>query len=206
MTLYLGQPEATKTNWAALQDTFKERYFPQEMNRWKQTSEVWSMKQKAGQSAIDYMACVEMEARRTGIEGDQLGCVIIQGLLPSTRQFVVTREGNDIASLRKWLTVSAAAAVPDLECGQRHPKTFGRDARQPSISNRSKGKNATKECVAVTVGRQSKIRRVLSVIVSYTRQLGSESFGVCQRRLARQCGRRIAKSRPWSTFRRWAWL
>ena len=58
---------------------------------------------------------VEMEARRAGIEGDQLRCVIIQGLLPSTRQFVVTREGNDIASLRKWLTVSDAAAVPDVK-------------------------------------------------------------------------------------------
>ena len=41
--------------------------------------------------------------------------VIIQGLLPNTRQFVVTREGNDIASLRKWFTVSDAAAVPDLK-------------------------------------------------------------------------------------------
>ena len=50
MTWYLGQPEVTKTDWAALQIAFKERYFPQEMNRYKQTSEVWSMKQKAGQS------------------------------------------------------------------------------------------------------------------------------------------------------------
>ena len=32
MTWYLGQPEATKTDWAALQDAFKDRYFPQEMN------------------------------------------------------------------------------------------------------------------------------------------------------------------------------
>ena len=73
------------------------------------------MKQKAGQSAIDYMACVELETRRAGIEGDQLRYVIVQGLLPSTRQFVVRREGNDINSLRKWLTVSDAAAVPDPE-------------------------------------------------------------------------------------------
>ena len=107
-------------NWAALQDAFKERYFPQEMNRWKQTSEVWSMKQKAGQFAIDYMACVELEARRAGIEGDQLRCVIIQGLLPNTRQFVLTRDGNDINSLRKWLTVpdpkeDISSAVKDIQ-------------------------------------------------------------------------------------------
>ena len=43
------------------------------------------MKQKAGQSAIDYMACVELKARRAGIEGDQLRYVIVQGLLPNTR-------------------------------------------------------------------------------------------------------------------------
>ena len=101
MTWYLGQPDVTRTDWATLQDAFKERYFPQEMNRWKQTSEVWSMKQKAGQSAIDYIACVELEARRAGIEGDQLRCVILQGLIPNTRQFAVTREGNYINSLRK---------------------------------------------------------------------------------------------------------
>ena len=71
------------------------------------------MKQKAGQSAIDYMACVELEARRAGIEGDQLRCIIVQGLLPNTRQFVVPCDGNDINSLRKWLTVADAAAVPD---------------------------------------------------------------------------------------------
>ena len=71
------------------------------------------MKQKAGQSAIDYMACVELEARRAGIEGDQLRYAIIQGLLPNTRQFVVTREGNYINSLRKWLTVTDSATVPD---------------------------------------------------------------------------------------------
>ena len=59
------------------------------------------------------MACVETEARRAGIEGDQLRCVIVQGLLHSTRQFVVTGEGNDIVSLRKWLTVVNAAAVPN---------------------------------------------------------------------------------------------
>ena len=64
------------------------------------------MKQKAGQSAIDYMACVELESRRAEIEEDQLRYVIVQGLLPNTRQFIVTREGNDINSLRKWLTVA----------------------------------------------------------------------------------------------------
>ena len=68
MTWYLDQPDITKTDWAALQDAFKERYFPQEMNRWKLTSEVWSTKQKAGQFAIDYMACVELEARRAEID------------------------------------------------------------------------------------------------------------------------------------------
>ena len=37
---------------------------------------------------------------------------MVQGLLPHVRQFVVTREGNDVNSLRKWLTVADAAAEP----------------------------------------------------------------------------------------------
>ena len=43
MTWYIGQLAATKTNWTTLQDVFKERYFPQEINKWKQTSHVWSL-------------------------------------------------------------------------------------------------------------------------------------------------------------------
>ena len=94
MTWYLGQPDATKTNWVALQDAVKERYFPQEMNRWKQISQVWSMKQKTGQLAIDFMEFVKIEAGPPVIEGDQFRCVIVQRLLPNTRKFVVTRDGK----------------------------------------------------------------------------------------------------------------
>ena len=71
------------------------------------------MKQKTGQSAIDFMASVEIQARQAGIKGDQLRCAIVQGLLPNTIHVVVTREGKDINSLRKWLTVVDVAAVPD---------------------------------------------------------------------------------------------
>ena len=71
------------------------------------------MKQSTGQSAFDFMSAVELEASRAGIEGDQLRCVIVQGLLPNLRQFVVAREGNDVNSLWRWLTVADAAAVPD---------------------------------------------------------------------------------------------
>ena len=40
MTWYLGQSAATKANCAGLQDAFKERYFPQEINKRKRTSPV----------------------------------------------------------------------------------------------------------------------------------------------------------------------
>ena len=113
MTWYLRQPAATKANWAGLQDAFKERYFPQAINKWKQTSQIWLMKQRTGQSATDFMSDVDLEASRVVIEGDQLRCVILQGLLPNIRQFVVTREGNDVNSLRKWLTVADASAIQD---------------------------------------------------------------------------------------------
>ena len=59
------------------------------------------------------MSAVEVEAGRAGIEGDQLRCVVVQGLLPNFHQFVLTHKGNNVNSLRKWLTVADAAAVPD---------------------------------------------------------------------------------------------
>ena len=64
------------------------------------------MKQITGQSAVDFMSSVQVEAGLAGIEGNQLRCVLVQGLLPNTRQFVVTCEGNDINLLRKLLTVT----------------------------------------------------------------------------------------------------
>ena len=57
------------------------------------------------------MSDVDLEASLAGKEGDQVRCVIVQGLLPNIRQFVVTREGNDVHSLRMWLVVADAAAV-----------------------------------------------------------------------------------------------
>ena len=113
MTWFFGQSAATKANWAGLQDTFKERYFPQDNQQVEAGITGLVMKQRTGQSVSDYMSAVELEASRAEIEGDQLRCVIIQGLLPNIRHFVVTREGNDVNSLRRWLTVAYAAAVPD---------------------------------------------------------------------------------------------
>ena len=141
------------------------------------------MKQKAGQSAIDYMACVELKARRAEIEGDQLRCIIIQGLLPNTRQFVVTRDGNDINSLRKWLAVAMRQQYrtpkKTSERSQGHPETFARDARTRGIFNRSNGEG-------VADGTQGTIHGALSIIVNVTRRLGPESFGVCQRKLVQR--------------------
>ena len=71
------------------------------------------MKQRTGQSATDFMSDVELEASRVGNEGYKLRCVFVQGLLPNIRQFVVTREGNDVNSLRMWLVIADAAAVPN---------------------------------------------------------------------------------------------
>ena len=82
MTWCLGQPAKSKSNWTTLQDAFKERYFPQEINKWKQTSQVWSMKQGMDQSGVDFMSAVKVEGGRAGITGDQWRCVVVQGLLP----------------------------------------------------------------------------------------------------------------------------
>ena len=71
------------------------------------------MKQSKEQSATDFMSQVELEASRSGIMGDQWRCVVVQGILSHVRQFVVTCEGNDVNSLRKWLAVADAAAESD---------------------------------------------------------------------------------------------
>ena len=113
MTWYLGQSAVTKAGWTQLQTAFKERYFPQVINPWKQTAQLWSMKQCSHQLAVDFMSAFKVEAGRAKIMEDQLRFVVVQGLLPHVLQFVVTREGSDANSLRKWLALAHAAAEPD---------------------------------------------------------------------------------------------
>ena len=181
MTSYLGQSAATKTNWTTLQDTFQERYFPQEINKWKQTSQVWSMKQGKEQSAVDFMSGVEVEASRAGIKGDQLRCVVVKGLLPYVRQFVVTREGNDVNSLRKWFTVADAAAErdPNVDISsavkdiQRRLEEMRIHAAYPSNNERK---------VAFTA--QGTIHSTFTITISFARHIGSQSVGVSRQKLA----------------------
>ena len=70
------------------------------------------MKQGKDQSAVDSISAVEVEAGRVGITREQLRSVLVQGLVPYVRQYVVTLEGNDVNSLRKWLAVADTAAEP----------------------------------------------------------------------------------------------
>ena len=164
------------------------------------------MKQKTGQSAIDFMASVEIQARRAGIEGDQLRCVIVQGLLPNTHQFAVTREGNDINSLRKWLSVSDAAAVPDpkednssvVKDIQRRLEEMRVHAAYPTdVKERVLPRSASQS----PDGTQGTIRSALSVIVSFTRLLRkTEVVGRCPPKEAGATVRAsIAELRSWST-------
>ena len=66
-------------------------------------ADITGMVVEAGQGADSYRFHVSSRVRgkSCGHYGDQLRCVVFQGLLPHVRQFVVTREGNDVNSLRK---------------------------------------------------------------------------------------------------------
>ena len=78
-------------------------------------------------------------------------CVIVQGLLPNIRQFVVTREGNDVNSLRRWLTIADAAAVPDpkdkissvVKDIQKRPEKMRVHAAYPSNGQRRESPRST---------------------------------------------------------------
>ena len=129
------------------------------------------MKQRTGQSAVDFMSAVEVEADRASIEGDQLRCVIVQGLLPNIHQFVATREENDVYSLRRWLTVADTAAVlhpkDEISSAMMDIQTEG-NAGPRGVSVEWPGKRVTKEYVAVTDGMQGPVFSILSVTVGVT--------------------------------------
>ena len=71
------------------------------------------MKQKMKQSSIDFMTSIEVEAARSQIAVDQISNIVIQGLKPNIRQFVLGKEIDDLPSLRKWIAVADTAAVSE---------------------------------------------------------------------------------------------
>ena len=62
---------------------------------------------------VDFMTSVEEEAARSQIAVDQISNIVIQGLKPNIRQFVIGKEINDLPSLRKWIAVADTAAVSE---------------------------------------------------------------------------------------------
>ena len=148
MTWYLEHFTATKTDWTLLQAAFKERYFPQEINRWIQTSQIWSMKQGKDQSEANFMFAAEVEPGRAEITEDQLRCVVAQGLLPYIRQLVVTREGTDVNSLS--LRQCERQVTVTVTCG----------------------------CDTVAGGAQGTVHGTFEITLSFTRRVRSQSVSI----------------------------
>ena len=90
------------------------------------------MKQKMNQSSVDFMTSIEVEASLSQIAVDQISNIVIQGLKPNIRQFVLGKEIKDLPSLRKWIAVADTAAVSETRddfasCGHGHPTLAERD-------------------------------------------------------------------------------
>ena len=64
---------------------------------------------------VDFMTSVEEEAARSQIAVDQISNIVIQGLKPNIRQFVIGKEINDLPSLTKWIAVADTAAVSETK-------------------------------------------------------------------------------------------
>ena len=118
LTWWLGQDLETKRCWEKMKKTFEERYFPPEITKYHQVSEVWKMQQKQNESGFDFMAAVEVEAAGCEIEGDPAKFIVLQGLKTHIRQFVVEKEPADLNDIRKYAGVAEAMMTTETSSFQ----------------------------------------------------------------------------------------
>lgn len=68
--------------------------------------------ENADQSGLDFMTVAEVEAARCGIDGDVVKHIIINGLKPQIKQFILG-EPEDFEDIKKCVCVAEATMVAE---------------------------------------------------------------------------------------------
>jgi hypothetical protein len=99
-------PQRSLANFATLCQEFTERYALTRIEKWRQTSEIWKRRQGPQESTDDYIATMQLMAKRIDMPQTSLIDAILQGLRSEIRLMVLLA---DTSSIHNILTTARAA-------------------------------------------------------------------------------------------------
>jgi hypothetical protein len=105
-------PDVEKDTFAHLRTSFQKRYGPSQQAGWQRASQLWTLQQEAGESALDFIAKIQRAARDINMT-EELQCfAVINGLRPAIRAHVLRQNPGDIAALRQAAVLAEQTEPP----------------------------------------------------------------------------------------------
>ncbi len=92
-------PAEAKDTVEHFRTTFQATFVNDPAMLWAKERDLYSQKQLPGQSALDFITAVQMKARTLNLQEAQQMRIILGGLLPSIRSFVIQRAPATMAAL-----------------------------------------------------------------------------------------------------------
>ncbi|XP_069133378.1 uncharacterized protein [Argopecten irradians] len=161
---YMSLPDTITEDYETLTNAFLQRYGPDDNTKWQRTAQLYQTKQTSGQSVEDFITMLTGKGQDVGLSEDQIQQVVINGLKPNIRQFVLQNNPQTIDELRRWaklgeLTVSdenqqhqeVVAAIARLEdqlqaLSVQATQTTWKNGRQQSKSSQQQQQRKCSFC------------------------------------------------------------
>lgn len=100
---FISLPDNVKENFIDLKAAFLDRYGPNKSTRWFMVSELYKMKQEQNEKVLDFISKITASTMGLDIPQNQLKEIILQGLKPEIRQFILQKEENpNISNIQKY--------------------------------------------------------------------------------------------------------
>ena len=94
---------------------FRQRYLKPELNRWRDSTRLFDLKQEIGQSAEDFITLAIKQSKKTEVPTETLQQIIIKGLRPEIRSHLIDKTIKNIDDIVKY---SQMAEAKELAAGK----------------------------------------------------------------------------------------
>ena len=105
-------PNATLTDFNALQQAFNERYKTPEIIKFRSAKEIFSRRQQPNESCDDYIAHMRKLARQISADDKMTRYAVLNGLLPHISSFVTQRQPENMDRLLEAARLAELTNVP----------------------------------------------------------------------------------------------
>lgn len=119
---YVALPQHVKDNYAELKREFIIRYGPDERVQWQRTASLYQTAQGSGESVEDYVSGVTSKGAELNLPEEQLRNIVLNGLRPHLRQFVLQQNPATLDDMRKSAKL-AELTLPDTAKEQQSVAT-----------------------------------------------------------------------------------